>query len=504
MTSTDSYFASKESGSLAGSTRIVRRAREGSILLAMRGTARVLLEGSHGGEVLLQRERALWAPQGSSYRVIEEEDSVVLPLLQCAVAGSHLLAVPREILLAPGFDALDHFADCLGHFGDAPRPGSRLVEELLRAHEPVTSLLRLLDPPQPRSPAAMKAARRIIARPWKPNELAGFARLERISSRTLQRQFLDETGRCFSRWRADARLAAGLRLMLEERAPGGVAARVGFGSDSSLSRAMKQRLGVSPSEIIALAVERTVAGEMKGRAFELSAVPPERVRSNGTRRNGISGLGWLARGNATLTLEGATRAVGTGQELWLPAGVSHRIECSDDAVVLPYLWRGGAALPAQELRRLRESDEGSRLRVAADRYAWPRISGPLPATAWGLGSADSSDCEDPVGRAARTLRELATRNPGDERDLREWARALDVPVEALGPAFVRITGLPFLRWRATMRMVAGRRLLHSGMTVTAVANRLGYARVSSFSRAFAASHGVPPSRYRSRVLQEGS
>ncbi|RZT67012.1 AraC-like DNA-binding protein [Leucobacter luti] len=432
-------------------------------------------------------------PEGATYLVREFGHGVVIPVLQHAPQGSKLLAETREIEVPQRSERriLRAFERSLGHFEESKTTSGDIADVLVDRYEPPVSLCLRAAPPMPERGSARRIAESLLERPWLRHGLDSWARRERVSERTLQRSFRAETGRTFARLRREARISAGVRIMIEERSSQGVFARVGFDSHSGFSTACRDHIGVSPTQIVSLASDEPARAPLRLPLDELRADS----WSSGARRNGISGLVWIACGEARLEIEGDASRLAGGDTAWLPGGSTLRIDLSEGAVMLPYLWVGGAQPPRTELRRLRESDARDRLRTVCERYAWSRITGPQPETAWGWSSPKQRRSLSPAQRAAMSVREWVTRHPGDARGIDEWASVHGVPVSELREAFVRATGLTFPRWRASMRMVVARRMIEAGASVDETAAAVGYAHASALTRAFRAAFGVPPTIY---------
>ncbi|WP_321888504.1 AraC family transcriptional regulator [Paraburkholderia bannensis] len=85
-------------------------------------------------------------------------------------------------------------------------------------------------------------------------------------------------------------------------------------------------------------------------------------------------------------------------------------------------------------------------------------------------------------KIARALRA----DPGDARTLDDWAQQVGATRRTLSRLFRDDTGLSFVEWRQSLRLLASLPLLEAGMAVGTVAARLGYASVSAFIVAFQA------------------
>jgi AraC-like DNA-binding protein len=79
--------------------------------------------------------------------------------------------------------------------------------------------------------------------------------------------------------------------------------------------------------------------------------------------------------------------------------------------------------------------------------------------------------------------------------------AYDLPAE-VHRAFRDQTGMTFARWRYAARMRIARDLLAGGAKPSAVARRVGYAHLPTFSTAFTRFHGLSPREYQERETEK--
>ncbi|MFD5697346.1 helix-turn-helix domain-containing protein [Streptomyces lasiicapitis] len=222
-----------------------------------------------------------------------------------------------------------------------------------------------------------------------------------------------------------------------------------------------------------------------------------------THTHPVHQLAWSERGLLRIrTADGAWLLPPT-LALWIPAGVPHATEAAGDALMrAPYVtparcpapvaaWTDPTVLAAPPLLRAL-IDHLSGVDLAPDARA--RAEGvlldvltPVPVT-----SLSVTEPRDP--RAREVARALAAA-PGDGRPLSAWAAEVGVSARTLARLFAAGTGLPFGQWRERLRMQAAMPLLADGLTVEAVARRVGYASASSFVAAFHRVVGVTPRQY---------
>jgi AraC-like DNA-binding protein len=76
---------------------------------------------------------------------------------------------------------------------------------------------------------------------------------------------------------------------------------------------------------------------------------------------------------------------------------------------------------------------------------------------------------------------------------REIADGLGLSLSTLAHAFPRVGGMPLAAWLRRGRLARAQMLVHQGLPVVAVAERLGFANPFHFSRAYSRQWGHPPS-----------
>jgi len=107
---------------------------------------------------------------------------------------------------------------------------------------------RAFDLPLPASPALRSLCEALLAdlsQPLAPREAA--ARLA-VSTRTLYRRFLDETGLTYPRWVQQARLLEAVRRLAEGAAVTTVALDLGYQSPSAFTAMFHRQLGSAPRQ----------------------------------------------------------------------------------------------------------------------------------------------------------------------------------------------------------------------------------------------------------------
>ncbi|KHL13200.1 UNVERIFIED_CONTAM: AraC family transcriptional regulator [Mumia flava] len=190
----------------------------------------------------LSRSVALWLPAGTWHSARFDADSLVAGIgfdadrFDPPAAGPALVPVSdhgRSLLLA----RLRTQAD-----DTAPSP------ELYAA---LTASTLTLPLPEPRSPAATAVAAALVAGPADRRTAEQWAEAHFVSSTTLRRAFVTETGLTFSEWRTRARLNASVELLAGGQMVSAVAHRIGFTSVNGFILAFRRHFGQTPKAFAA-------------------------------------------------------------------------------------------------------------------------------------------------------------------------------------------------------------------------------------------------------------
>ncbi|MFI6483644.1 helix-turn-helix domain-containing protein [Nonomuraea sp. NPDC050663] len=378
------------------------------------------------------------------------------------------------------------------------------------------------SPPMPRARGARTVAEELVRDPALDLTVEQWASRVLSSARTLRRDFLADTGLTFERWRLHCRLGAAVEFLAAGYDVDQVAARVGFASRNGLTRAFKGRFGLTPHEFARELSARPGAGGLTQRAaaarqtddlirmMRRTGTPaaPEMLPAASTppHTNDVHVLSWMYRGSGYLDIGDQRYERERGVATWIPAGLDHVTGLRENSVSLPL---GNASTGDLQLTAplqvrfspawddylmscsisarsgLRPDDHNPRhvLDLFAEQVAAQRaLSVPMPA--------------DPRARAVamECLRRIG--EPGGTRDG-------DVHAEILR-AFRDETGMTLGRWRYAARMRIARDLLAGGAPPSAVARRIGYAHLPTFSAAFSRFHGLSPRDYQQRESERPS
>ncbi|GAB3601326.1 hypothetical protein GCM10027408_34020 [Microbacterium tumbae] len=498
------------------------------LLWVRTGTAHVRLDGL---AYRIDRGQGIWIPaDGWRDRVIvTEPGTVAFPLLPQATIGS---GAPNA---TTRFDVPDDWQDWLiQHFNLQVTPYSAhgypeaAIAELLRParrrrHE-AGPLAPPSPPPLPKTPGARRLAEELLRDPALTLTVEQWGARVLCSPRSLRRAFVADTGLTFEQWRLGCRLDAAVELLAAGYDVEQVAARVGFASRNGLTRAFKQRFGQTPRDF-GREMRRTLTGDgsiglgerataarqtdaMVGMVGRGSArVVPDLLPATRTppHANDAHVLSWVYRGSGYLDVADRRYERERGVATWIPAGADHVTALRENSISLPLGNASTADLTLTEplqvrfspawddylmfcsvsaRSELRPADHDPRhvLGLFAEQVAAQHaLSVPMPA--------------DPRARAVAMdyLRTLGT--PGG-------SSAHDVSAD-IHRAFRDETDMTFAHWRYAARMRIARDLILGGAKPSAVARRVGYAHLPTFSAAFSRFHGVSPREYQERETASG-
>jgi len=220
-----------------------RRHDDRAVLLwQARGSSTCVLEGETRR---LVSGHALWIPSGTTHALEVAPDSVVIPLHIPArlqpiglLTGATWVSVDAElrtVILA----LLQVQTSIIRPDVDLERRLARMLPE--RA-VPLTGLM------MPVSSPALEIAVLLRDDPSEGRSLAELAAAHHVSSRTVERIFLAETGLSPQAWRTQRRMEIAASLLARSAAPAFVAHRTGYASVSAFRRAFKRQYGIVPSE----------------------------------------------------------------------------------------------------------------------------------------------------------------------------------------------------------------------------------------------------------------
>lgn len=198
----------------------------------------------NGEPVRVAARHAFWVPAGITHRVEVHADSIMLPVHVRVETVMGTLASPRCISVDAELQT-----KLLALF----QSQTTIIKPPHALDRTVLSMLptRIVPPcglPLPRSAAARAIAEHFRDHPADNTSLSELAQAQHVSTRTVERAFLAETGRTAREWRLERRMDLSAHLLRRFVSPPIVAARTGNQSYSAFRRAFKAALGVTPSE----------------------------------------------------------------------------------------------------------------------------------------------------------------------------------------------------------------------------------------------------------------
>ncbi|MFP5022493.1 helix-turn-helix transcriptional regulator [Pseudonocardia phyllosphaerae] len=372
-------------------------------------------------------------------------------------------------------------------------------------------------PAMPSARGARAVAEELIRDPALALTIQEWATRVLASPRTLLRDFLADTGATFEQWRLACRLGAAVELLTAGYEVDQVAARVGFTSRGGFTHAFKRQFGSTPHrfrrELAAgppdadLAARTTEARRRSdlvrlARGDDITAaapqmLPPARTPSH---TNDVHVLSWMYRGSGYLDIGDQRYERERGVATWIPAGTEHVTGLRENSISLPLGNAGNADLSLAEPLQVHFSPSwddylmhcsiSARSRLRPDGYDPRRI---LDLFAEQLAARRALSVPMPTDRRAHAAAMDYLRGLGAAGG----STTSDVPAE-VHRSFREQTGMSFARWRYATRMRLARDLLVGGAKPSAVARRVGYAHLPTFSAAFSRFHGVSPRDYQQR------
>jgi AraC-like DNA-binding protein/quercetin dioxygenase-like cupin family protein len=193
--------------------------------------------------------RALWIPAGTVHEIRINSAVAMrsLYIAQPAAGGMwrdcvvlEVTALARELILRAG--ALPREYDEEGEDGLLMR---LLLAEIRRL------AVCALDLPLPESPELAQLCERVMADLSTRRHCGEDADDMSVSTRTLYRRFLRETGITFARWKQQARLLEAIRRLADGASVTETALDMGYESTSAFSAMFRRSLGAPPRTFVA-------------------------------------------------------------------------------------------------------------------------------------------------------------------------------------------------------------------------------------------------------------
>ena len=507
-----------------------QRSHPGHLLIWVRvGRARVLIDD--GTEFHLTDGEGVWIPAGhpSRFEIFTDPGTVAFPLWPHAGVGS-IVTEPTRFEVPLGWQdwLIQHFnllvTPLSGHgysadgIADLLRPDSRPPGSV-RA-EAAGSSMGTDRPAMPKSRGARAVADELLREPSLDLTVREWAARVLTSPRTLLRDFVADTGLTFEQWRLRCRLIAAAELLGAGCDVDQVAVRVGFASRGGFRRAFQQQFGPTPHEFVK---ELSARAALDGRGWRAATarqadelvrmlpggeVPPAAPRLLPAARTSLHAndfhvLSWVYRGSGYLDIGDRRFERQRGSATWIPAGVEHVTGLRQDSISLPLGDAGMGDLYLTEPLQVQFSPAwddylmfcsvSARSHLRPDGYD---PGGILELFAEQVAAQRALSVPMPTDTRARAVAMDYLRLVG----VSAGSGAYDVPAD-VHRAFRDETGMSFARWRYAARMRIARDLLAGGAKPSAVARRVGYAHLPTFSAAFSRFHGLSPREYQEREIE---
>lgn len=256
----------------------------------------------------------------------------------------------------------------------------------------------------------------------------------------------------------------------------------------------------SRSESRVLAAEDVVQPTSEN--FEIESLIVPAGQGYGTHFHSKDQLSWMAGGAMTVSVGAARWHLRREHFVWIPAGMLHEMVFTEPGEVINVYtdvglrpeggrWDrpgtlGVDALSAAILWHLVGESRG----LARNRLCLLLLRDLLRTA-----EQQHDALALPSDPRARAVAERLVADPGDPRELAQWATELGVSARTLSRAFLAETGSSFRAWRQLVRMNAAAEDILRGASVSLAAERVGYGSASAFIAAFRDRFGTTPVRY---------
>lgn len=472
----------------------------------MHGSATVDVAGTG---LRLHAQQGVWINQGVRHSVQVSDDSLTIPVFipVSRQAGGLDLFLPLDIPRSWNTWLILSYCTGLDYLPDSS-PRSQISRFIIDAHHTRREVPLSTLPVHPRSPEAGAVARFLVANPGSRRSIDDFARMTSLSTRTISRQFVAETGLTFSQWRNEVRIAYSARMLSEGKPVSWTGTMAGFETPAGFTRAFRRSLGVTPSQYMASSTGGVVPSPAPAALVrhDMADSPPTvAATTTWPRINTTAVAVWVWRGRATVTVGGRRHVLNRGDALWIPAGVFNVIDIDEDSLLIPLL-NGTEPPTVDDLTRLVP------IHIPEDLELFLLYTSVSSYTLLGDGTAarpflekllrPDGDGTPPHGRISLVVKIIdhCLRNPADENSLDDWSARTGIPAGQLTGLWKELTGQSYRSWRNGLRMSTARTMLATGRSVSSVTRRLGYSHRSGFTRVFGRFFGVTPGRYQRGVI----
>lgn len=398
-----------------------------------------------------------------------------------------------------GYDPRDPLA---GLGGSSVRTGDAPVSV---SDEPSLTL-----PPLPDHWAAKRIGREILADPSDRRSASEWAQMVGYTARHITERYRKSTGLSFSAWRQRVRTVKAFHLIRQGVPLEDAAEAVGYSSPGALSEAFHREARIRPTEVRRQRMNESTktvytsgTGTWDGTSLAdilgpASSIPAATTRS---RVNKYHVMIWVLRGGGKLVLGDGVVDLSTGDGVWIPAGVWHRLRMEPGAVMVPVgELPGSVALRRRHVcpRKFRIESRADLLSRSMSKYT---ALHPVDDHAPDMRDLVPSDV-DMLSPGDPVIGQLLDGVNDPEVSEKRLAEKVGCSLRNFDQRFLGATGQCFEQWMLDRKMLQARILLSNlDLTVTEVARQVGYRHGSSFTRAFLSAHSVNPTEYRRAHLR---
>lgn len=224
------------------------RHERAQLVYAVRGVMRVT---TSEGTWIVPPQRALWVPPQTEHQ-IRMIGPVAMRTLYIAARQAARARLPKQCQVIEVSDLLRALILAAMEEPVEYPPGSRgAAIAALLLHEISAVPALPLHLPMPQEKRLQAVCRRVLDDLGRDLPLEDLARDAGMSSRTLARLFLSETGMGFLAWRQQARLAEALARLSRNEPVALIAADLGYASAAAFTAMFRRSLGTTPSRYFA-------------------------------------------------------------------------------------------------------------------------------------------------------------------------------------------------------------------------------------------------------------
>jgi AraC-like DNA-binding protein/quercetin dioxygenase-like cupin family protein len=220
-------------------------------------------------------------------------------------------------------------------------------------------------------------------------------------------------------------------------------------------------------------------------------------------------LMYSPRGLMRVSTETGAWTLAPMRALWIPAGVTHEVRMVGDISMrsvyldqraVPWHWDECCVLTVTPLMReliLMLNDQptlGEQPRQQASGLLIHLLA---------QASRQNNNLPMPLDRRLRRVCDAILQSPDNNDTLEEWGERIGASSRTLARRMKEETGVTFHHWRLQVRVDEAMCRLVEGMSISDVAQGLGYRSSSAFIYMFRSLLGSTPSQYLERILSGG-